>query len=93
MAQKGKEIFSQDFEARSLPKISRTGTGDWKMLNGVITGQELAASHHATFRKLFLDHQNVVYQFDFKIEGTATARFMINYELVHVAKRKKYASR
>lgn len=85
MAVKGKILFEESFDSDDLPSRFQTGTGDWSIRDGALRGQELKASHHSAFRKLFLDHQDVVYQVDFKIKGDATARFMINYELVHVA--------
>jgi poly(3-hydroxybutyrate) depolymerase len=85
MAEKGDLLFEESFDGPDLPERFRTGTGDWSIHDNALHGQELKSSHHSAFRKLFLNHQDVVYQFDFKIEGDATARFMINYELVHVA--------
>ncbi|MGY8766963.1 MAG: family 16 glycoside hydrolase [Pirellulales bacterium] len=85
MAEKGKILFEESFDGKELPKRFLTGTGDWSIQDGALRGQELKSSHHSAFRKLFLDHQDVIYQVDFKVNGDATARFMINYELVHVA--------
>lgn len=85
LAKKGELIFDESFNATTLPAKFHTGTGDWTIQDGALNGHELKASHHSAFRKLFLDHQDVVYQVDFKIQGEGTARFMINYELVHIA--------
>jgi hypothetical protein len=86
MAVKGALLLQESFDGRmDLPEIFRTGTGEWSLQDGALRGRELKESHHAAFRKLFLEHRDVVYQVDFKIQGEATARFMINYDLVHLA--------
>jgi hypothetical protein len=86
MAKKGALLFAESFDGQTeLPKLFKTGTGEWSVQDGALRGRELKASNHAAFRKLFLEHRDVVYQLDFKIQGEATARFMINYDLVHLA--------
>lgn len=85
LAEVGELLFEESFDSPDLTKRFQTGTGDWSIRDGALRGQELKSSHHSAFRKLFLDHQDVVYQVHFKIQGDATARLMINYELVHLA--------
>jgi hypothetical protein len=84
LAAKGKLLYEENFS--QLSERLQVGKGDWRIVDGhSIKGMQLAADRHTAFRKMFLDHQDVIYQFDFKFEGKAYAKFMINYELVHLA--------
>ena len=70
MAEKGELLFEESFDGTTeLPKAFQSGTGEWSVQDGALRGRELAASHHSVFRKLFLDHQDVIYQVDFKVQG------------------------
>lgn len=84
LSSKGKLLYAENFG--ELSKRLQVGKGDWRIVDGrSIRGMQLKEDRHTAFRKMFLDHQDVIYQFDFKFEGKAHAKFMINYELVHLA--------
>jgi hypothetical protein len=85
ISKKGELLFEETFEHDQLPKRLKLGKGDWQMVGKSIKGKQLKEDKHTAFRKMFLNHQNVIYQFDFKFEGKAYAKFMINYDLVHLA--------
>jgi hypothetical protein len=57
-----------------------------EIVDGVLRGRQLAADNHTAFRKIYLDHYNVIYEYDMKMEGEGFHRLMINWDLVHIAK-------
>ena len=84
LSSKGELIYEEDFE--QLSERLQVGQGKWQIVDGKsIKGMQQKEDGPTAFRKMFLDHQEVIYQFDFMLEGTAYAKFMINYELVHLA--------
>tara|TARA_R110000850_G_scaffold125759_3_gene244370 strand:- start:2884 stop:3561 length:678 start_codon:yes stop_codon:yes gene_type:complete len=84
LATKGELLYEENFE--ELTKRLSVGAGDWQIVDGKsIKGMQMKKDGHTAFRKMFLDHQDVIYQFDFKFEGEAHPKFLINYELVHLA--------
>ena len=84
ISKKGKLLYEENFEA--ITKRLKVGKGDWQIVDGKhIKGMQLKADKHTAFRKMFLDHQDVIYQFDVMLTGKAYAKLLINYELVHIA--------
>ncbi|MCM8538498.1 MAG: hypothetical protein NE334_21315 [Lentisphaeraceae bacterium] len=84
ISKKGKLLYEENFEA--LTKRLKVGMGQWQIVDGKhIKGKQLKKDKHTAFRKMFLDHQDVIYQFDVKFEGKAYAKLLINYDLVHIA--------
>ncbi|EMI44194.1 hypothetical protein [Rhodopirellula sp. SWK7] len=81
---KGELLFEELF-IEMTPRLS-TGVGDWQIVDRkFIKGKELAKNKHTAFRKFFLNHQDVIYQFDVRFEGDSYAKLLINYDLVHLA--------
>ena len=86
LCKKGELLFEETFEGKELPKNFRNGKGEWLMIDGKsLRGKQLKKDNHTAFRKMYLDHQDVIYQFDFKYEKDAYAKLLINYDLVHIA--------
>jgi hypothetical protein len=82
--QKGKLLYEENFE--EMTKRLEVGKGEWTIVDGTsIKGLQLKDDKHTAFRKMFLDHQDVIYQFDIKLTGKSYGRFIINYDLVHLA--------
>lgn len=79
-------LLAENFDQAELPKLFTVGTGDWKIVDGTLRGRELAASKHTAFRKIALNHQDVIYEYDMKLEGKAYTQLLINWDLVHIAK-------
>jgi|GEM_PF-573137 len=86
IATPGKLLLEENFDGPSLPKLFQVGVGDWQIIENTLRGRQLEKDNHTAFRKIFLDHQDVIYQFDMKIEGPAFSQILINYDLVHIAK-------
>ena len=84
LSSKGELIYEENFE--ELTKRLQVGEGKWQIVDGAsIKGMQQKEDGHTAFRKMFLDHQDVIYQFDTMLEDTAYAKFLINYERVHLA--------
>jgi hypothetical protein len=86
LSKPGKLLLKENFDQPELPKLFTVGTGDWTIVDGVLRGRELAQSKHTAFRKIFLDHYNVIYEYDMKLEGDGFHRLLINWDLAHIAK-------
>ena len=80
-------MLAQNFDQSSaLPEHFHEGAGEWVIVDHTLRGQQREKDHHTAFRKIYLDHQDVIYEYDVKIEGDAFSQLLINYDLVHIAK-------
>ena len=86
LVHRGKLLFQEDFERPEFPQLFTLGKGDWKIVDGTLRGRQLADDRHTAFRKIFLDHQDVIYEYDMKLEGDGFHQLLINWDLVHIAK-------
>lgn len=82
----GKLLLKEDFNRSQLPKRFRVGVGNWEIVDGALRGRQLAADHHTAFRKIYLDHKDVIYEYDMKLEGDGFHQLLINWDLAHIAK-------
>lgn len=80
------ELLRESFDSEELPPLFTEGQGDWKIVDGYLRGQQLAADNHTAFRKIYLDHQNVRYAYDLKLAGEVFHQLLINWGLAHIAK-------
>ena len=70
ISRQGSLLLAEDFDtAPTLPEKFTSGVGAWTVMDGALRGQQQPKDKHTAFRKIFLDHQDVIYQFDLKIEG------------------------
>ena len=86
LAHRGELLLEEDFDSPDLPELFTVGKGDWKIVNGAMRGRQLREDRHTAFRKVFLDHHDVIYEYDMKIEGDGFHQLLINWDLVHIAK-------
>ena len=86
IAKKGKLLLEENFDGDSLPELFTVGVGEWAIVDHTLRGRRLEKDNHTAFRKIFLDHQDVIYQFDLKLEGNGYSQILINYDLSHIAK-------
>jgi len=82
----GKLLLEENFDSAQLPYLFRVGKGDWKIVDGALRGRQLAADKHTAFRKIYLDHKDVIYEYDMKLEGDGFHQLLINWDLAHIAK-------
>jgi Domain of Unknown Function (DUF1080) len=72
-----------------LGKLSsdwKAGKGAWQIVDGVLQGMELAKDKHPATYRHALNFQDVVIQFEFKLEGAKMITFSINDAKGHVAR-------
>ena len=86
LSKPGKLLMEENFDGVDLPELFTVGVGDWAIVDHTLRGRQQAADKHTAFRKIYLDHQDVIYQFDVKMEGDAFSQILINYDLSHLAK-------
>lgn len=79
-------LLKEDFGSPRFPDLFTVGVGDWAIIDGTLRGRQQPADKHTAFRKIFLDHGDVIYEYDMKLEGEGFTRLMINWDLVHVSK-------
>ncbi len=86
LASPGKLLLKEDFNRPELPELFTVGVGEWKIVDGALRGRQLRESNHTAFRKIYLDHHDVIYEYDMKLEGDGFHQLLINWDLAHVAK-------
>lgn len=79
-------LLRESFDHQQLPERFTVGQGQWDIVGHYLRGQQLAADNHTAFRKIYLDHQNVEYAYDMKLNGDAFHQLLINWGLAHIAK-------
>ncbi len=65
----GKLLLEENFDSSELPELFSVGVGDWSIVDGALRGRQLAADKHTAFRKIYLDHKDVIYEYDMKLVG------------------------
>lgn len=60
--------LEDSFDRAELGKGWNSTTGEWKIVNGVLTGQEIATEKHSAATRRILVTQNAVYQFKFRLK-------------------------
>ncbi len=73
-----KLLLKENFDSSELPELFTVGVGDWSIVDGALRGRQLAADKHTAFRKIYLDHKDVIYEYDMKLVGTG----FINYSSI-----------
>jgi len=86
LSKPGDLLLEENFGAAQLPDLFTVGVGEWAIVDGTLRGRQRSADKHTAFRKVFLDHADVIYEYDMKLEGKGFTRLMINWDLVHVSK-------
>lgn len=79
-------LLRESFDQRVLPELFTVGQGQWDIVGHYLQGRQLAADNHTAFRKIYLDHQDVEYAYDMKLNGEAFHQLLINWGLAHIAK-------
>ena len=85
-AKPGKLLLEENFDSSELPELFTVGVGDWSIVDGALRGRQLAADKHTAFRKIYLDHKDVIYEYDMKLVGDGFHQLLINWGLAHIAK-------
>ena len=69
LSKPGKLLFKENFDRAGLPELFTVGQGAWEIVDGTLRGRQLAEDNHTAFRKIYLDHHDVIYEYDIKLEG------------------------
>ncbi len=65
--------LEDSFDRAELGKGWNSTTGEWKIVDGVLTGREIAAEKHSAATRKVLATQNAVYQLKFRLTGNCRA--------------------
>ena len=79
-------LLRESFDHPQLPELFTVGMGQWNIVGHYLQGRQLAADNHTAFRKIYLDHQDVEYAYELKLDGEAFHQLLINWGLAHIAK-------
>ena len=96
LAQRGKLLVSEDFSspveaAKTTPGKPWTAgwrlrPGQWEFVDGAMKGTELAADKHGAVARYPLKFQNVVIQYDVRLDGCRHTTLSINDQKEHVCR-------
>jgi hypothetical protein len=85
MTTRGKLLFSDDF-TEPLDSRWRANVGQWEVKDGVLTGAEREKDMHGAVARHAMPMQDVVIQFDFKLDGCKGISLSINDAKEHVCR-------
>jgi hypothetical protein len=93
LAVKGEQIFSDDFSAAEITPAWRITQGDWKVVDGVLKGGELAKDNHPAAIMHMMKFTDVIIQCDFRFDGATQFNVSINNARGHVCRAVVYPDR
>ncbi|MCA9079103.1 MAG: hypothetical protein KDA58_01035 [Planctomycetaceae bacterium] len=76
--------FSDEFDRDQVGPNWVASKGKWTIVDGVLTGQELAADKHAAVLTLARPNRNSVIVFDFMLDGTDGFHLSFNKQAGHL---------
>jgi hypothetical protein len=83
-----KLVLEDAFDRTELGKGWNSTTGDWKIVNGVLRGGEVAAEKHSAATRRLLETSNAVYELRFRFVDDAKA-FHFGFDPASGALKKK----
>ena len=96
LAERGKLLLSEDFgkpvEVAKIEKGKpatagwRLRPGKWEFVDGAMKGSEVAADKHGAVARFPLEFQNVVIQYEIRLDGSRTSTLSINDAKEHVCR-------
>lgn len=78
MAERGKELFADDFERAELGSKWRAGIPKVTIKDGTMVGEELPEKMHAAVAKTAMPYASIVADFDFRLEGSKRFNFVMD---------------
>lgn len=85
LTERGKLLFRDDL-TQPLGKEWRAAKGKWEVVNGAIRGAEQKADMHGAVARHAMPFQNVIIQYDFKLEGARQTSLSINAAKGHLCR-------
>jgi hypothetical protein len=86
LADRGKLLLSDDLTQKIDYESWRLAIGKWELADGAARGTELAEDHHPGVMRHALPCQNVIFQYEVKLDGAKQTTFSINDAKEHVAR-------
>ncbi len=70
-----------------VPQIAKAAKGKWEVVDGILTGKELASDKHAAVLSYNKQNHNSVVRFSFKVDGdTKGFNFSLNHKGGHLCR-------
>jgi hypothetical protein len=85
LALPGKVLFESPLD-RPLPSTWKAAKGDWKVVDGVLSGAELEADHHGAVIRLTGPVPDFVIEYEFQFAGARTTSLSINAVKDHMSR-------
>lgn len=85
-SERGKLLFSDEFNGSALDSAWMGKPGKWEMANGSLRGSEQAADHHAAVRRHPLAYNDAIFEFAFQFDGGKAVHLSINNKGGHVCR-------
>ncbi len=83
---RGKALMSDDFNGSELPKPWKALKGTWKIVDGALTGTEVADDKHAAVIRRPLKFKNAAFEIPFQLNGAKTIHLSINDKAGHLCR-------
>src|SRR5690349_2727420 len=78
LAERGKELFADDFERAELGTKWRAGIPKVTIKDGAMVGEEIPEKMHAAVAKTQIPYSSIVVDFDFRLEGSKRFNFVMD---------------
>ncbi len=85
LTERGKLLFRDDL-GKPLGKEWKAAKGKWEVVNGAVRGSELKADMHGAVVRHAMPFQDVVIQYDFKLDGARQTTLSINAAKGHLCR-------
>jgi hypothetical protein len=83
---RGKVLFSDDFNGSALDAGWGKGPGLWEVTGGAVKGSERPEDHHNAVRRHPLQYHDAVFEFTVRFDGAKAAHLSINNKDGHVCR-------
>lgn len=86
ISDRGKVLFSDDFNGSALGSGWAGKVGLWEVANGAVKGSERPEDHHAAVRRHPLQYHDAIFEFAFRLDGAKLVHLSINNKDGHVCR-------
>lgn len=86
LSDRGKLLFSDDFNGDALQAGWGKGPGLWEVANGALKGSERPEDKHNAVRRHPLQYHDAIFEFAFRFDGAKAAHLSINNKDGHVCR-------
>lgn len=86
LSDRGKLLFSDDFNGSSLASPWNGAKGQWEVANGALKGSEIPTDKHAAVRRHPLQYHDAIFEFSFRFDGAKAVHLSLNNKDGHVCR-------